>query len=296
MSAVKVKKLVTTIQVGNELGEGVQWDDQNQLIWWTDILEANLYSYSIDSQEIKKHPMPERVGCFAFKEGSQKLVVAFASGFALYDIATSQVEWLARPELHLSGNRFNDGCVDRQGRFWAGTMAEDEDMNLQAGSLYRLNADSSCTAVIDKVNVSNGLCWSPDGTTMYFADSPNREIYQYDFDGDSGAISNKRVFASTVDMFPDGSTVDADGGVWNAQWGGSRVVRYTTEGNVDVIVDTPVTQPTCSCFAGPNLDLLVVTSAKVGLSEEELSHQAEAGNVFIYQVEGVSGVLESRVK
>lgn len=130
--------------------------------------------------------------------------------------------------------------------------------------------------VCENISISNGLCWSPDGLTMYHADSPTHEIFQYDFDPNTASVSNKRSFVTTEQMiFPDGSEVDAAGYIWNAQWGGGQVVRSLT---------LPVTNPTSIAIGGPNMDWLIITSAKHSLSAEQLS------DVYIYQLVGINGL------
>lgn len=291
MAQISVGKLLMTIPVANTLGEGVIWDDKTQSIWWTDIESALIYNYQIESQTLCKIPMPYRVGSFSLTDNPDQLIVAFDRGIALFHLHTSEVQWLATPELNIIGNRFNDGRVDRQGRFWAGTMIEAPHSVGQKAALYCIDNQRQCVKVLDELCISNGLCWSPDGLTMYHADSPKHEIYQYDFDPIAGTVSNKRSFINTNHhIFPDGSEVDAAGFIWNAQWGGGQVVRYHPEGYIDLILPLPVTNPTSIAFGGPKLDWLIITSAKHSLSDEQLIKEPHAGDVFIYQLQSISGV------
>jgi len=290
-------KLITTIEVGNQLGEGVQWHSDNQLLWWTDIQNSCLLSYCLSSEEICQYNMPERIGCFGFGQNLNRMIIAFESGIALFDINSHELEWLSRPELSIKGNRFNDGRIDRQGRFWAGTMNENE--SEPTASLYCLDlqncSQKNSKKILDNITVSNGLCWSPDGKVMYHADSPKREINQYDFDTKTAQLSNKKLFATTNEgCFPDGSCIDSDGYLWNAQWAGSKVVRYKPNGEIDLVLKTDVSQPSCVAIGGPNMDLLFVTSAKQGLSKLQLLQDNKAGHVFIYQLSGITGLVESQ--
>ena len=217
---VGVGKLLMTIPVGNILGEGVLWDDKTQSIWWTDIEAAEIFNYSITTQSLRTIAMPYRVGSFGLTQNAEQLIVAFDRGIALYHLKTREVQWLATPESHLTNNRFNDGRVDRQGRFWAGTMVENGPYPSSDAALYCVAHQGQCLEVCENISISNGLCWSPDGLTMYHADSPTHEIFQYDFDPNTASVSNKRSFVTTEQMiFPDGSEVDAAGYIWNAQWG-----------------------------------------------------------------------------
>lgn len=286
-------ELINTIEVGNELGEGVQWHIDSQLLWWTDIQNACLFNYCLTSQKLCKYDMPERVGCFGFIENSERLIIAFETGIALFDIKTNDLEWLSRPELSIKGNRFNDGRIDRQGRFWAGTMNQTE--SEPTANLYCLNSQKQCTQLLNDITVSNGLCFSPDGKIMYHADSPKREVHQYNFEVKTAKLSNKKLFAVTDEgCFPDGSCVDEAGYLWNAQWAGSQLVRYNPNGIVDFVINTEVLQPSCVAIGGPNMDLLFVTSAKQGLTESQLKKDNKAGHVFVYQLNGVKGLAENK--
>ena len=279
-------KLIDTLAVDNTLGEGIIWNSKDGAAWWTDIHESTLYRYHLASKEIQHWPMPERLAAFGFIKNDKRMIVAFASGFAYFDLQSGSIEWLAKPEETIEGNRLNDGRVDRQGRFWAGTMIEDAEKSTQAGALYCIDSNGHCTQHEQNISISNGLCWSPDSRLMYHADSPQQTIYVYDFDPETGTASNRRQFAKTqTTCYPDGSTVDSEGYLFNAQWQGSSILRYTPEGKVDGIIKLPVSQPTCMTFGGDNKDILFVTTAKENLSDSELAKQPQAGNVFIYQTE-----------
>lgn len=284
-------ELVETIRVANTLGEGVQWDADGQALWWTDIQQRRLFRYDWQRREIEIFSMPERVGSFGLIRGETRIIAAFESGIALYELAGGVPEWLARPDADNPGVRFNDGRVDRQGRFWAGTMVETEPRSGRAG-LYCVDRAGRVVKKEGGITISNGCCWSPDSRRFYFADSPLREIYVYDFDATGGTIANRRLFARTPDgAHPDGANVDAEGFLWSAHWGAGRVVRYDPDGKVDRILKVPATQPTCIAFGGPALDLLFVTSARDGLSAGDLAGQPSAGDVFVYKM-GCVGLAE----
>lgn len=278
-------KLLDIIPCNNILGEGVQWNHQDQSVWWTDILSAKIFRYQPQTKNLREWKMPEPVGCFAFVENDPRLVVGFATGFAWFDLETGEHEWIARPELTLAGNRFNDGRVDRQGRFWIGGVVEQADVTEQGTGLYCLDQKQQVTQHLSDLKISNSLCWSPDSSRLYHADSPSFQIHCYDFDAVAGQLSNPRVFATLPEgVEPDGACVDTQGFVWNAQWGGSRVVRYSPAGDVDEILPLPVTQPTCVALGGPEMNWLFVTCAQKGLTEEQLQQQPHAGSLFIYEV------------
>lgn len=293
-----MSELLEILAVGQLHGEGVQWNADDGCLWWTDISGCALHRYSLEQRRLQSFATPERLGCFAFVEGDARLLAAFATGFALFDPASGALEWLDRCEPAGSGRRFNDGRVDRQGRFWAGSMVEDATRaEPYSAGLYCLGADGRAQLRETGIGIANGLCWSPDGRIMYFADSPRHAIHAYDFDPDTGGIGNRREFARTAPgVEPDGSCVDAEGCVWNAQWGAGQVQRYAPDGRVLERVETPgAMQPTCVAFAGPALDLLCVTTARIGLSPAALASQAHAGDVFIYRT-GARGLAESRAR
>ncbi|WP_440874103.1 SMP-30/gluconolactonase/LRE family protein [Thalassotalea sp. PLHSN55] len=300
MNNAQVGELLFSVDVSNQLGEGVQWHKETQSIWWTDIESSCLWRYSTltkdSSNPLTKYAMPERVGCFAFIKGDDRLVIAFSSGIALYHLASKQLSWLAQPEKHLQHHRFNDGRVDRQGRFWAGTLYEGEAPNTgELASLYMLDHQQECHNMLANIEISNGLCWSLDGNILYHADSPTQCIYQYQMKSDSGLLTDKQLFAKTSEnSFPDGSCIDADGYLWNAQWGGSKVVRYAPNGEINLIQSLLVSQPSCVAIGGPNMDWLIVTSAKQGLTTKQLAKEPQAGNLFVYQLNHVKGVEESQ--
>ncbi len=286
-------ELIHTLNVQNTLGECILWNDINQSVWWTDIHNAVLYRYLWQEKALQKFALPERLCSFGFIANDERLICAFESGFAFYDPLTTDLQWLHKPEENYRGTRFNDGRVDRQGRFWAGTMVEgfegyegqafDENNIPTKGGLYWIS-DTELQKPLNNIEISNSLCWSPDSSTMYFADSPTQNILAYQFDGNTAEFSDERVFASTKnDSYPDGSVTDAEGYLWNAHWGGSKVVRFKPNGDIDLEIPLPVTQPTCICFGGPNLDLLFVSTARENLSEEALASQPDAGNVFIFK-------------
>lgn len=285
--------LIDTIPCNNTLGEGVQWNHQDGCFWWTDILSAKLYRYRLNDKHLAHWDLPERLCCFAFAKHDARILAAFESGFAWFTPESGAVEWIAKPEAHIQGNRSNDGRCDRQGRFWMGSIVEQRHSEEQGAGLYSLDKDFSITQHFSGLMISNALCWSPDSRKLYHADSPTHSIRVYDFDAASGDLSNPQIFAHTdLGVEPDGACVDAEGYVWNAQWGGSQVVRYAPDGSKNLVLNMPVTQPTCVAFGGEQLNLLAVTSARVGLSDDALAQQPQAGSLFIFATP-YTGLTES---
>jgi L-arabinonolactonase len=291
MNTAASADLVDIISVGNTLGEGVLWDPVDQRVWWTDIHERRLLRYDPLQRAFETFDLPERLGSFGFVAGSGEIVAAFESGFAIYHPESKRLAWLSRPEHGAKNLRFNDGRVDRQGRFWSGSMVEGK--GEPTGKLYCLSG-ATAEVRLTGIAISNSICFSPDGRYLYFADTPQRAILRFDIDPNTGSIGNRTIFARTPPgAFPDGSNVDAQGYVWNAHWGAGRVVRYALDGSIDLEIKVPATQPTCIAFGGENLDMLYVTSAREGLSLDALAAQPNAGDVFVYKL-NVKGLADSR--
>jgi len=275
------------LPAGNVLGEGILWDSRRARLWWTDIHGRRLHCFHWSDARLEVLVAPERICSFGFVAGSERFIVAFAGGIALYDarqgaVDQGAIEWIAQPAAIVPGIRFNDGRVDRSGRFWSGSMVEHPDCNAR-GTLFSVGR-GTLRAHLHDVRIANALCTSPDGTRLYFADSPTRTIRVFDLHEPGGDLGPGRVFAITPEgSEPDGATVDADGCIWCAHWGGGCVVRYTPDGRIDRKLPVPASQPTCPCFAGPDLDVLCVTSARDGLSAAQLEAESHAGAVFLYR-------------
>ena len=286
----------TTLRVSNGLGECILWDVVHRQVLWTDITGRTLFIHDPATGSIEPVEFDEELCSFGLIDGSDDLVCGFRSGIALVDRQSGNRQWRYRLP-HSDGVRLNDGRVDRQGRFWVGSLMDNEGSHLtdgMSGELYRFDPDGRVTTHLDSIRISNSLCWSPDGKTLYFADTPEREIHSFDFDTRSGTLANRRLFAQTPeDSLPDGSTVDSEGYLWNAQWGRGRVVRYTPEGRIDTVVQLPVSQVTCVSFGGSKLTDLYVTTANVGLSDAALKAEPQAGDVFVFET-SVRGLPEER--
>lgn len=281
---------VAIIPAGCVLGEGPVWDHRLSCLWLTDIQSAQLLRLDWPSGDLARFDLPERLGSLGLTDDPAQLVCAFASGFAFYAPATGACEWLHTTEPDYRGIRMNDGRVDRQGRFWAGSMVEDRGLAPpEKALLYRFGSGAP-EAVRSGIAISNAICFAPDGTGLYFTDTPTQQILRYPLDPQSGAVGDPTVFAAlTGNAFPDGADVDAAGRVWNAEWGSGRVTAYAPDGSQYAQIDLPVSQATCVAFGGAELDLMFVTTAREGLSEEQLACEPHAGDVFVFRP-GVTGL------
>lgn len=274
----------------DRLGECPLWDERESMLWWVDSRWPALKRFDPATGAVMMQVLPEVVGSIAFRDRGG-LLAATKSGLHVLDGSGGALEPMANPEAHLPENRFNDGRCDRAGRFWAGTMCDAR--RDPTGSLYRFDADFACAKLRNAIIIPNGLAFSPDNRTMYFADTNRHTIWAWDYDLASGAATHERVFADTGEGRPDGSCVDADGGLWNAQYGGGRLVRYAPTGKVDRVVDVPVANPTCCAFGGDDLGTLYVTTATQRLSPEDLAQQPLAGSLLALRP-GVKGLPEGR--
>ena len=283
-------ELSTAIQSQNILGEGPWWSAEEQAFYWVDIKATKLLRWDPATKEQKSWAMPAEIGTFVRASGNRG-VVALQNGIAFIDLDNGSITPIVDPEEDKPWNRFNDGKCDRRGRLWVGSMDNEEKRT--SGTLYRIGVDHSVLPFKSPVGISNGLGWSPDNTVMYYADSPAKHIYAFDYDIETGAATNERVLVDVDKGVPDGLTVDSEGYIWNAQWGAWRVVRYAPDGSIDFILDVPVAQPTSCCFGGADFKDLYITSASIGLSEEERANQPEAGNVFVARTP-VAGLPETK--
>ncbi len=284
MSESAAATAVLVVPARNTLGEGATWCARSGRLYWTDIEGARLSRYDPRDGSHETWEMPERLACFALCEDEGTLLLGLASRLAFFDLGTAALETIVEVEPGLP-TRLNDGRCDRQGRFVFGTKYEGEP--LQAiGGFYRLDRDLSLERLpLPAPAISNSIAFSPDGATMYYCDSPTREIRACDY-GVDGTIANDRLFVTLGDAtgVPDGSTVDAEGGLWNAQWGGARVVRYGVNGLETARVKIPTAQPSCVTLGGALLDTLYVTSARAEMDEAALAGDPAAGGVFAAQI------------
>jgi sugar lactone lactonase YvrE len=278
-------KLLTMVPAANTLGEGPLWNERDGKLWWTDIEESRLLRLTPANGAVETIETPERLCSFAFlPEFGSRILGAFETGIAYFDIETNSVDWIARIEKKGSGRRFNDGRTDLQGRFWVGSMVEDAEIaGEDTGALFCLDRSAELVPHAVGVAISNSLCTSPDGLILYFADTPKQVIFAYDLDPEAGSIANKRFFAEVTEGYPDGAVVDAEGCLWSARWGGGEVVRHAPDGKVVERVKIPAGQVTSVAFGGPDRKTLFVTSARAGLDASELARDPGAGNLFIFE-------------
>jgi sugar lactone lactonase YvrE len=284
-----------------EVAEGPVWDAQSGKLFWVDIIGKTIHAIDPLSGAQQVWPSQDFPTALAISRDGNRSMVALAAGMAWLDFKSGSFTPFADPDT-MPGNRLNEGKCDQQGRFWTGTMQTNlnpdgsgKDMDRNSGALFRVDPDgaTSCHTEHD-FGITNTLAWSPDGKTFYFGDSIRNVILAYDWDADGGTISNQRVHLEGFDRgAPDGSAMDEDGCLWNARFGGSCLIRITPKGDVDQVIELPVTNPTSCTFGGPDRRTLFVTSAQFTLSKDQLAANPLEGAVLGSHVE-IAGMTDHR--
>ena len=263
-----------------ELGEGPCWDAEEQALYWVDTDLKRVHRYCPYSGEKKTYQLDQKVGV-AVKETTDTIICALENGFYRLNQSDGSVEYMTHPEEDKPENIFNDGKCDKFGNLWAGTVHEKELKN--KGTLYCLRPDLKCESKYDGVTISNGIAWTEDYKTMYYIDTPTLQVVAFDYDIDRCIIANKRVVIEFSDEcgMPDGMTIDAEGNLWVAMWGGFGV--YKCDPRTGVLlekIDIPVANVTSCIFGGRDMDVLYITTAMAELTEKEKMAQPLAGGVF----------------
>ncbi len=271
------------------LGEGPVWDAANNAILWVDIMGSAIHQLDRKNNAFHSIATPSMIGSFALCNDGN-IVAALQEGFVFINRNTGEISAIGDPEKQLPGNRFNDGKTDPAGRFWAGSMSLSGETG--TGSLYMLDGNLTINKKIENVSISNGLCWSEDLRYFYYIDTPTMEVVRYDYDNSNGEISNKTRVISIPgkEGYPDGMTMDSEGMLWIAHWEGWQVARWNpfTGEKIDAI-QLPVSLVTSICFGGENMDDMFITSARVGLTDEQLAEEPLAGSSFIISNSGFRG-------
>ena len=298
-------KIECILECENHLGEGPVWDVAEGRLYWVDgtgprVGKPAMWRLNPKTGKVENWRLEKDIGAFALRKDGGA-VMALSDGFYFFDFETGQAELIAEIDADQPRTRLNDGKCDRRGRFFAGGMDDKEELKICG--LWRLDPDLSVTKVEEGIICTNGPCWSPDNRTFYLADTFQQEFWAYDYDIETGNLSNKRVFATTSEDqgVADGSTVDEEGFMWNAQVIGGELIRYAPNGSVDRRIGMPVKNITSVMFGGDNLDVLYVTSmARVkhpavhDLFTAEVKPQFLAGSLFTVTGLGVRGLPEPR--
>ncbi|BAZ28198.1 SMP-30/gluconolaconase/LRE domain-containing protein [Cylindrospermum sp. NIES-4074] len=275
-------RLHNVLEARARLGEGPIWDSTQKLLYWVDIHNHRVHQFNPATEDNSFFDVGDVVGAIA-KAGANRLIMALRHRLAFLNTLTGEVTPIIDIEADLPNNRFNDGKCDPQGRFWIGSTSSQKGQ----ASLYRFDPDGSLHKLETGLTVSNGLGWSPDQKTFYLTDSPEKKIYAYDFASITGNINNRRIFVDLngESFYPDGLTVDSQGNIWSAMWAGGCVIRFNCQGEEILRITLPVKLVTSCTFGGEDLQTLYITTASVGLSEEEIEKNFYSGDLFALQTD-----------
>ncbi|MBF2008926.1 MAG: SMP-30/gluconolactonase/LRE family protein [Chlorogloeopsis fritschii C42_A2020_084] len=275
-------KLNNILTARARLAECPVWDSTHKLLYWVDIYNHRVNQFNSVTEQNIFFDVGDVVGSVALA-GANRLIIALRHGLAFLDTQSGEVTPIIQVEADMPDNRLNDGKCDPQGRFWFGSMCPGKTQ----GSLYRYDPDGSLHLMETGLTISNGLGWSPDQKTFYLADSDQQRIYAYNFDAQTGNLSDRRIFLdlTSESFYPDGLTVDSEGHIWVAMWDGWCVIRFNPQGEEIGRIPLPVQRPSCCTFGGGDLQTLYITTASVGLSEKEIEKSFYSGDLFALPTE-----------
>lgn len=261
------------------LGECPLWDHRENRLLWIDSLAQRIHALDPASGRLERWELPDRIGSIGLR-AIGGLVVALRSGLHTMDMQSGQLSLIVDPEPDIEDTRLNDGKCDRRGRYWCGSMNENFDK--PNASLYRIDPDGTCHRMQSGITVSNGIAFSPDDKILFFSDSRVERYFLFDFDAETGTISNRRTFVEPglLGGRIDGATVDCEGNYWCALFDGGAVACIDPAGRLLNRIELPVRYPTMCNFGGANLDTLYVTSATAPLAAGERSNHSLDGGVF----------------
>jgi sugar lactone lactonase YvrE len=282
--------LRVVLNIKAQLGEGAIWNPEDNRLWWVDIEKGILHIFNPADGSDKEYPMGRRIGTVV-PTLAGKALVALEDGLNFFDPATGEFSFITDPEAHLPPIRYNDGKCDPAGRLWVGSMGMESPIDFRA-SLYRLDHDLQIHKMLDSITVSNGICWSLDGTKMYYIDTPTMKVRVFDYDKETGSISNGKIAVEIPAGMggPDGMTIDSEGNLWICLWGGACVGCFDPEtGDLLRKIDVPAKNVTSCAFGGKDLKTLFITTASISMSQEDAQKYPLAGNLFAIDLD-VKGV------
>lgn len=261
------------------LGEGPCWHATEKVLYWVDIWGKSLHRFNPANGNDEQWEIGEMVGTVAPRQRGG-LILGLERGFAFFEPDSQSIERLPALEDD-TVTRFNDGKCDPLGRFWCGSMDQKEETSI--GTLYRLDSDQKVQPIEQDLGISNGMGWNPDRTAMYHIDSPTKTVFKYDYDSETGNVTNRRPAfkLGPDDGWPDGMTTDSEGMIWLAEWAGARVCRRNPDsGEILTQIDVPAPHTSACCFGGENMNELYITTARKGLTDEQLEQYPMSGCLF----------------
>jgi len=272
------------------VGEGPFWDAKRNTICWVDSIRGEIHEYATASKQHNIIPVGQMIGS-AVICADGNFLAALAGGIGYVDRESGEVALVASPESDLPGNRFNDGKCGPDGKFWAGTMSHVYEPEM--GNFYVFDQNHNISRKMTKIGISNGMAWSLDHRRFYYIDTLAHNVVAYDYDKNTSEITNKRVVIDIPkeDGYPDGMTMDTEGMLWIAHWGGWQVTRWNPDtGEKLLSIPFPVSRVSCCTFGGENLEDLYVTTASRELTDEELAEQPLSGSLFVVKNIGFKGL------
>ena len=287
-------------ECNNSLGEGITYSSNDNFLYWLDIGNlSKLHKLDLSFKKKEIFELPEIVTATSVRS-SDELILATNNGIKLFNTFNKKFESVLNIESQQLLTRSNDGASDSLGRFWFGTMQNNFDKNGKSipineniGKLYKVDTNKKISIVVEELGIPNTFVWSPDNKNFYFTDTLNGTILSYDFELESGELSNKKNFATFDRGHPDGSTIDTDGCVWNCRWGGSCIVRFTPSGKVDQIIEMPVQNITNCVFGGSDMKTLFITTASnEGKNKNDLDGSLFSINLNYQGIEDNKSKLE----
>ena len=287
-------------ECNNSLGEGITYSSNDNFLYWLDIGNlSKLHKLDLSLKKKEIFELPEIVTATSIRS-SDELILATNNGIKLFNTFNKKFESVLNIESQQLLTRSNDGASDSLGRFWFGTMQNNFDKNGKSipineniGKLYKVDTNKKISIVVEELGIPNTFVWSPDNKNFYFTDTLNGTILSYDFELESGELSNKKNFATFDRGHPDGSTIDTDGCVWNCRWGGSCIVRFTPSGKVDQIIEMPVQNITNCIFGGSDMKTLFITTASnEGKNKNDLDGSLFSINLNYQGIEDNKSKLE----
>lgn len=289
---IKTGDIKLVAQTEDVLGEVPLWHPKRKVLTWIDVLKPAFHAYDPATGTTESWTPPEKLGSYAITD-SQEVLISGRNGMALWSPTDGALHRLSHPESDRPDNILNDGRTDPRGRFLVASM--DKMLSGAKGRLWQVSGAKGTQLVQDKdIFLPNSICWSPDGATFYLGDSHTNLIFAHDYDVDTGAISNRRLFADTKGLpgDVDGSSVDAEGYLWNARYDGGCLIRFTPDGRVDQTLELGVTKPTHVTFGGPDLKTMYVTTARFRLPAEKLASEPFSGGLLAMDSD-VAGLPEA---
>lgn len=280
-------KVEHILRIQNILGESPVWSAQEQSLYWVDILKAKIYCWHPENDDLRNWELPFSIGSMGICEDG-RLILATGKGFYFFCTLTENLEFIGHPESEILTNRFNDGKVSPEGRFWAGTMDDRVEKEFVA-SLYCLDVDLSIHKKAQDIKVSNGLAWSPDAKVMYHSCSRSEKIYSHTYNPLTGDIGARELFVDVDSSWgrPDGAAVDIHGNYWSCGASRGRINCFNPNGQLLGFIPTPVMHPTMPCFGGAEMKTLYFTSSRESYTEEMLQSSPLSGDLFKVELDVV---------